>query len=473
MSTLIANKYRLLRLITRIGRSELYQAENVILGKEISLLLLSAGFSAAEESEFLEQTRRIAKVNHPGILNLSDIGGDTKGNRFAILEAATGRLLAEILEERPEVTADIAISIARRAAQALKTASEHSLIHGSLSTSKILVSLDDENVDAVKIFGFGSQVSQEDQLFQAPERMAGSPPDSRSDMFSLAAIIYRMLTGQMPFADTGNTETPPVPLSAYRTDIAPEFEAVIVQALSADPNARPTADDFLLSLERTDSTNTSEKSQIQSSLEKWKTAAIILIGVCVLAAALIYATGGSIKTDPAATAQPVPGSLPVQPINPATGVEEENLAKLPLTTAETNSNTSASADTLPGGDGYNPWANGGVPPPGAPLPPPGQTITINPGQSPFMQDSNCIMQPSGILLCPVPVTPTPTPKTTPTPKAGTTPAANTNTAATPQQPTPSPETKEQRTTPTPSKPAKQNTNRPPAESGTQNGAEGF
>ncbi|MCV5655412.1 hypothetical protein OFN54_29205, partial [Escherichia coli] len=92
---------------------------------------------------------------------------------------------------------------------------------------------------------------------------------------------------------------------------------------------------------------------------------------------------------------------------------EENLAKLPLTTAETNSNTSASADTLPGGDGYNPWANGGAPPPGAPLPPPGQTITINPGQSPFMQDSNCIMQPSGILLCPVPVTPTPTPKTTP------------------------------------------------------------
>jgi hypothetical protein len=95
----------------------------------------------------------------------------------------------------------------------------------------------------------------------------------------------------------------------------------------------------------------------------------------------------------------------VQPINPATGAEEQNLTSLPgvMTDANGNTNMSVPPGTLPGGDGYNPWATG-APPPGAPsYPSGGQTVTIDPNNpSPFMRDSGCVMQPSGILLCPTP-----------------------------------------------------------------------
>ena len=121
------------------------------------------------------------------------------------------------------------------------------------------------------------------------------------------------------------------------------------------------------------------------------------------------------QTDPTTIPQADANGMPVQPINPATGIEEQNLSNLPpdySTLGNSNINP-AMMDPMPGGDGYNPWANGGAPPAGAPaLPPGGQVIQVPPGQSPFMMDSNCILQPSGIYLCPVPVTPTPAPRAT-------------------------------------------------------------
>src|SRR5207237_1216672 len=156
----------------------------------------------------------------------------------------------------------------------------------------------------------------------------------------------------------------------------------------------------------------------------------------VLATALIYATYTR-RTDPTAKLESDPGSLPVQPIGPATGAQEESLAKLPeMTEAEimaaqnTNAIAPNPADSLPGGDGYNAWATGGTPPSGAPpaqyVPPGGQTMTVNPGGgSQFMPSDivppGCSMLPSGVILCPQPLPANGVPKASPTPRS---PAGN-------------------------------------------------
>jgi hypothetical protein len=179
----------------------------------------------------------------------------------------------------------------------------------------------------------------------------------------------------------------------------------------------------------------------------------------LLTAALIYATSVK-KTDVTAQLQSEPGTLPVQPIGPATGAQEESLAKMPdLTeadiTAMQNGTMAAPPGTLPGGDGYNAWANGGAPPIGAPpqngtnvpqyVPPGGQTVTIDPnGGSQFMPQSE------GVILVPVPV-PNNTntaPKATPTPKT----SANTAAPAASPKPMVSPTPKQAR--PTDTKPTK-------------------
>lgn len=181
----------------------------------------------------------------------------------------------------------------------------------------------------------------------------------------------------------------------------------------------------------------SEKKQ-----DPWKTAFIVLIGIVLLSAVLIYSTS-SRRSEPTMALQTDANGQPVQPLNPATGIEEESLAAMPVD-AISNANVSTLPGQLPGGDGYNPWANGGKPPPGAPAGPGGGYMTIpNGGGSQFMPP-DCILQPSGIYLCPVPVNAnTATVKPSPTPK-GNAANANVQTAPTPAatpatgKPTPTP-----------------------------------
>ncbi|MGB5015161.1 MAG: hypothetical protein WBO68_14155, partial [Pyrinomonadaceae bacterium] len=139
----------------------------------------------------------------------------------------------------------------------------------------------------------------------------------------------------------------------------------------------------------------------------------------------IYFTMGK-KTDPTTAALTIDAnSLPVQPINPATGAQEDGLMKM---IGDTDASLMLNANsemippgTLPGGDGYNPWANGGAPPIGAPpigapqpqmIPQGGQVVTIDPNSpSQFMPNEG------GIILVPIPANTTPDVKPTPTPRS--------------------------------------------------------
>jgi hypothetical protein len=200
----------------------------------------------------------------------------------------------------------------------------------------------------------------------------------------------------------------------------------------------------------------------------WKTAFVVLAGISLLAIGMIYAT--SVKqTDPATKLQTDANGQPVQPINPATGLDEQSLSNIAAMPAEIISNSNVMAQppgTLPGGDGYNPWGGSG-PPPGAPpmtFPQGGQVITIDPNNPP----SQFIPQEGGggIILVPIPantninaaVKPSPTPKpnnanaiASPTPAPNATPKA-------------APETKptQPKTEKTPAKPADQQKVSPPA-----------
>jgi hypothetical protein len=178
------------------------------------------------------------------------------------------------------------------------------------------------------------------------------------------------------------------------------------------------------------------ESAVNRKQDPWKTAFIVLVGVVLLSAVLIYSTSTK-RTEPTTVLQTDANGQPVQPLNPASGVEEERLAAMSVDAANANANLSTLPGQLPGGDGYDPWANGGKPPPGSPVVPGGGYVTIPNGGSQFMPPE-CIMQPSGIYLCPVPTNAN-TAKPTPTPRKN---VANANVQA---SPTPA----EQRATPTP------------------------
>jgi hypothetical protein len=183
-------------------------------------------------------------------------------------------------------------------------------------------------------------------------------------------------------------------------------------------------------------TDAAGKTASEKKQDPWKTAFIVLVGIVMLSAVLIYSTSSK-RTEPTTVLQTDANGQPVQPLNPASGVEEERLAAISPDSVNANSNVAALPGQNPGGDGYDPWANGGKPPAGAPIGPGGKYVTIpNGGTSQFMPPE-CILQPSGIYLCPVPTNanasakPSPTPKVTPQ-YANTQPSPTPVTAGTPK-----------------------------------------
>lgn len=457
---LIAEKYRIDELIGETSFGALYRGMNTLLEKTVAIAVPTSD----DDGLFLTQARIAARVSHPNVLNLTDFGSDTDGLSFAVFESLTGETLTEAIKREGQLPTEMAIDIAKQTGAALSAAHAGAFIHGDLTPSDVIVASSEPGRVSVKVFGFGSRAAIESTgegengrdpsrfAYLAPERCSGSEePDGRGDIYSLGVILYEMLAGSVPF--TGETagevmlrqiDEPPPPLSSFRQDLPAWIEPVILKAMAKDPDARyQFVDQFVTDLSSASVGSSDPLSAANGANNIWKTAFVVLAGISLLTVGLIYLTY-SRRTDPATALQPDANGMPVQPINPATGVEEQNLSNLPpdYTMLDANSNTAIPPGTVPG-DGSNPWLNGTAPPPGAPsIPPGGQIIQVPQGQSPFMMDPNCVLQPSGIYLCPVPITPTPTPRISPTPRTPANANSNTGTAPavtpTPQQARPSP-----------------------------------
>ena len=457
LGKLIADKYRVDQLIAEGSFGSLYRGTNTLLDKPIAI---GIGGEA-----FLDRVKAAAKISHPNLLNLNDLGTDSDGNPFAIYEAAPSEILSDALDREGQIPVEMAIDIARQIGAGLSAAHAAGLIHGDLSPANVIVSSSEPGRVGLKIFGFGSDNALHDGstdparfAYLAPEQCSGAEiADNRGDIYSLGVVLYESLAGSIPFVgETASEimmrqiEEPPPPLSSFRDDLPAWIEPVILQAMAKNPDARyQTVDAFVNDLANASAVPSAVAATADGANNLWKTAFVVLAGISLLTIGLIYMTY-SRQTDPTTALQPDANGMPVQPINPATGVEEQNLSSLPPEFSyDANSNTALSNGAVPG-DAGNPWLNGNAPPAGGPpIGPGGSVIQVPGGNSPFMNDPNCIPQPSGIMLCTVPVNPTPAPRVSPTPRT----PANANTGNPAASPTPARATPTPRPANTPAKPA--------------------
>ena len=402
----VAGKYRVAELWRETATSRAFRAVQIALEKSVTLKVLRLEASANERlrNALEQEAKTLARIANPHILNVLDTGADESGAPFLVLESVSGVTLAQRIKENAVSSLDAVVLLIRQASDALAAAHSNNIVHGDLSADKILLE-PRGNADFVKVLDFGA--NDENDLddertvtrgnlpfYQSPEKLRGETIDARSDVYSLAVILFEALTGRVPFsgADTATVmqkhlaDIPPS-LIAARPDLPPNIEQVLQRALAKNPEQRfQSANDFAdalahaaVSNSNLTTTNQFGAASVQSAPvqtaqndARWKTAFIILAGISLLSLGLFYFSGSKRANDNTIAADG--NAQPVQPIaNPVTStVEDANSIGTiggatdisPLGNSATNPTTGAPA---PGGISGVPQ---GIPPG---LYPPGRT----------------------------------------------------------------------------------------------------
>lgn len=481
IGTTVAEKYR---IDSPVGETAgLYRAVHTLMERDVWIRIRPIG---SPTERFFARAKAASQLGHPNLLHVTDFGTDANGTAYVVYEPAEGETLAAAIERDEPMTPANVIEIARQAAAALAAMRSEDITHGDLSPDRIILAEKEDGTATVKVIDFGSAnvitadrdvvtAKAADFHYISPEQCAGSDKiDERSDIYSLGVIMFEMLAGEVPFAGEKPTdvmlrhiEEPPPPLSAFRKDLPAELEPIVLKALAKNPDMRyQNVDEILADLEPLAS-GTVQKTKAKAAGGNFVSTLILsVIGIGLLASALIYATYSK-TADPVTQLKPDLNGIPVQPINPATGVEEQNLMAMPASVGGSfDANTMTQPPgTFPGGDGYDPWASGQAPP-GAPpqnyVPPGGQVYTIDPNSgSQFMPYEG-----GGIVLVPVPANtakPEKAASPTPTPQK---PAANTAKGTTPAENQPAPATPKQTPKPAPKPGAAKPSPKPPAGTGS-------
>jgi serine/threonine-protein kinase len=228
----------------------------------IKRLRPTLGASPETVRGFIEAARACALLNHPSIAQLYEVGTDYSSERFLVLEHVDGLDLARVLrllwDRGRTVPAVVAALVCRHAAEALHHAHTArgrdgrllAIVHRNLTPPNVMLA----RSGAVKLLGFGG--AARDAL--SPEHALAQPPDARSDVFALGAILWELLAGRQPFGadrdvagDSASAlvrralEGPLPPPSFYNAAVPPVLEQIALRALDRDPAHRyQTAQDM-------------------------------------------------------------------------------------------------------------------------------------------------------------------------------------------------------------------------------------
>ena len=245
--------FLLLELLGMGGMGGVYIAKDETLGRLVAIKVMLESLGADEEfvTSFRNEAQAIAKLNHPHITQIYSFGQE-RGQPYIVMELVRGTRLDDLIHEATEpLNQGMIMQMALEVSEGLGAADDAGIIHGDVKPENILF----DEKDSVKLVDFGLASSahsgSEDKAiwgtpyYIAPEKVLRHKPDARSDIYSLGATLYHILTGHPPFEGENPIEvvkarlnTPPPPMKEYREDINEQVERVIMRCLELEPARR-------------------------------------------------------------------------------------------------------------------------------------------------------------------------------------------------------------------------------------------
>ena len=255
---LSVGRYRLCEPIGNGSMGEVWRAEDPQIDRLVAVKILnvpeplSPALRAEWESRFLREARAAGRLSHPGIVAIHDVGTSEDGRPFIVMEFVEGRSLDGILCDGQEIPERQALEWGAQIAEALDCAHGKGIVHRDVKPANILI----DATGRVRVADFGIARLSESELtregsflgspaFASPEQLRGLPVDGRSDLFSLGAVLYTLLTGMRPFRgeDVGSLvyeicHVIPAAPRRLSPGLSASSEAVVLKLLSKDAEAR-------------------------------------------------------------------------------------------------------------------------------------------------------------------------------------------------------------------------------------------
>ncbi|HEV3417206.1 MAG TPA: serine/threonine-protein kinase, partial [Pirellulales bacterium] len=253
--------YELLAEISRGGMGMVFKARQRSLGRVVALkMLLDSGKSTTDRERFLVEARAVARLSHPHIVPIYEVG-EHDGRPYFTMEFISGGSLRERIDELrgdPRAIAQFMATVAR----AVEHAHRRGILHRDLKPGNVL--LDERREPHVTDFGLAKRLDEESGLTQAgaivgtPSYMAPEQAQAATDLstavdvYGLGAVLYELLTGRPPFKCETAMETmmkarsqsPPTP-RMLAADVEPDLETICLKCMEKEPQARYGSADAL------------------------------------------------------------------------------------------------------------------------------------------------------------------------------------------------------------------------------------
>ncbi len=259
-------KYEILSLLGQGGMSAVFKAKNLILNRIVAIKILLGNRNLNEQSlmRFQQEARAASQLDHPNIVKVHDFSVSVDHAPYMVMDYVEGSSIAEIISAEGKMDQYRALDLILQACDALEHAHEQGVVHRDLKPSNIMVSPLKNGNESAKIVDFGvAKLLEEEQaatpqltrtgevfgspLYMSPEQCLGKKVDARTDIYSLACVLFEELTGAPPFRADNVLATmhmhindPPPELTKLRSDLhnSARLSSLLLTALAKNPEQR-------------------------------------------------------------------------------------------------------------------------------------------------------------------------------------------------------------------------------------------